>query len=87
MRVLSLCQQPKQIISYEEFIILYDFLLAQYKRIYVIENAIYWHLYDSRCCFSRAQKPYVAACSGLNAMVEQTPVPSRKPDTGQTCGK
>lgn len=30
---------------------------------------------------------YVAACSGLNAMVEQTPVPSRKPDTGQTCGK
>ena len=41
----------------------------------------------SRCCFSRAQKPYVAACSGLNAMVEQTPVPSRKPDTGQTCGK
>lgn len=45
MRVLSLCQQPKQIISYEEFIILYDFLLAQYKRIYVIENAIFWHLY------------------------------------------
>lgn len=45
MRVMQLYQQPKQIISYEEFIVLYDFLLAQYKRIFIIENAIYWHLH------------------------------------------
>lgn len=44
-RLLQLTQQKQQIISFDEFICLYDLVLLQYKEIYVIENPVYMNLF------------------------------------------
>ncbi len=44
-RLVALSQQESPIISYDEFICLYDLVLAQYKKIYILENDLYLNLY------------------------------------------
>ena len=43
-RLMALTKQPRQIIAYDEFVCLRDFLLLQYRKIYIIENPVF-HLY------------------------------------------
>lgn len=44
-RLLSISNNPKKIISYDEFICLYDLVLMQFKKIYILENGIYLNLF------------------------------------------
>lgn len=44
-RMIALSGQQDQVISFDEFICLYDFLVQQYRRIYLIENPVYHALY------------------------------------------
>ena len=39
--------QKTPIVPFEAFIALYNFITDQYKKIYIIENPIFWHLYPS----------------------------------------
>ena len=45
-RLMQITQQPLQIISFDEFICLYDLLLLQYKKICVVENPVFWNLFS-----------------------------------------
>lgn len=45
MYLVSLSQEHLNVITFEEFICLYDFIIAQYKKIYIFENGIYSNLY------------------------------------------
>lgn len=45
MRLFSITQQPFPVISYDEFICLFDMAVMQFKKIYVIENPIYNYLF------------------------------------------
>ncbi len=44
-RLLQLTQQEQQLISFDEFVCLYDLIVAQYRKIYIIENSVYHILY------------------------------------------
>lgn len=44
-RLVSLIQQENQIISFDEFICLYDLVLAQYRKIFILENNLYLNLF------------------------------------------
>lgn len=44
-RLLEITQREIKIITFEEFICLYDFLFAQFRKITIIENGLYLNLY------------------------------------------
>lgn len=44
-RLINVTQQAYPIIAYDEFVCLFDLVLAQYKKIYVLENSLFLNLY------------------------------------------
>lgn len=48
-RMMELAANPVKVVSYEEFICFYAMALAQYKRIFIIEDASYDILYPLNC--------------------------------------
>jgi len=45
MYLVMISQQKNKMISYDEFICIYDFIIAQYSKIYIIENGLYANLF------------------------------------------
>ena len=44
-RLIQIMQQERQVIAFDEFVCLYNFVIQQYKKIYIIENWAFWNLY------------------------------------------
>ena len=44
-RLFQLTMQEEQVISFDEFVCLYDLIILQYQKIYIIENSLYHVLY------------------------------------------
>lgn len=44
-RLMEIVQSKDQVVSYDEFVCLYDFIVAQYKQIIIIDNSLFHNFY------------------------------------------